>query len=396
MKFEDISVPEIYKSSADFRFFLKWFAMCLLKVKTETEDFVDLYDPLRCPEALLWCLGDTMGYKYDDRLPAAYNRLVMLYFMSMIRLKGSKDGVTLAAEVNLAQFSILDRSTLGYTEVQADGSEIHVEPIPILQNRLEDTSIPANSVFVTPHTAEGYLEVVYFSTRKPIDACLEYVRPVGMYIFSYSGVRYDARTKVSVDARLTNSNNLHMSIGSTHVGHYSREDYARMQKTASEHMPDGSHTRRKVWYRNSQYEDNRADIYNIDPGYRSLYSLQLANNENIVSSLLKDPETNRIFSLGYNPIEKGGAITDAKMYPESSDGPDWNLRYDAGTDRQISEDTFVNDPQRMSTPVNPKPAVNPVMMSIGDAVQADDPNVLGSKLYSESDSSGNISVHKKP
>lgn len=395
MKFEDVSVPEIYKSSADFRFFLKWFSECLLKIKTETEDFIDLYDPLRCPEALLWCLGDTMGYKYDDRLPASYNRLVMLYFMSMIRLKGSKDGVTLAAEINLAQFPILDKSTLGYTKVNDDGSEEVIEPVPILENRLEDTSIPVNSAFVTPHTSEGYIEVVYFSTRKPVDACLEYVRPVGMYIFGYSGVRYDARTKVSVDARLTNSNNLHMSIGATHVGHYSREDYARMQKMSSRNVPDGSHARKPVWYRNSKYEDNRADMYNIDPGYRSLYSLQLANNEQIVNSLLKDPDSGKIFSLGYNPVSKGGSVTDASMYPEGSDRPEWNLRYDAGKDRSISEDTFVNDPARTSTPTAPKPAVNPIMMSIGDAVEAVDPNTSGGKLYSKADDEGNISVNKK-
>lgn len=217
MKISDISVPEIYKSSADFRFFLKWFELALERIKHDTENIMDLYDPLRCPEQLLWMLGDTVGYKYDSRLPASFNRLVLLYFMSMIRHKGSKDGVTLAAEVNLAQFNLLDYGK------QSD----------ILLNRLEDTAIPVNSVYVTPHTADGYIEVVYFSEKKPVDACLEYVRPLGMYIFDYAGVRYDGRTKISVDARLTNSNDaqeLGMSIGPTRVGHYRREDYARMQK----------------------------------------------------------------------------------------------------------------------------------------------------------------------
>lgn len=215
MKISDIAVPEIYRSSSDFRFFLKWFELAMERVKHDTENIVDLYDPLRCPEQLLWMLGDTVGYKYDSRLPASFNRLVLLYFMSMIRHKGSKDGVTLAAEVNLAQFNLLDYGK------QSD----------ILHNRLEDTSIPVNSVYVTPHTDEGYIEVVYFSENKPIDACLEYVRPLGMYLFDYAGVRYDGRTKVSVDARLTNSNELNTSVGPTRVGHYRREDYARMQKT---------------------------------------------------------------------------------------------------------------------------------------------------------------------
>lgn len=406
MKFEDISVPEIYKSSADFRFFLKWFETCLTKIKDQTENFLDLYDPLRCPESLLWCLGDTIGYKYDDRLPVAFNRLVILYFMSMIRLKGCKDGVTLAAEINLAQFHIIDRGITGYYDTDEEGNTTWVEPKEILSNRLEDTSIPVNSAYVTPHTSEGYIEVVYFSTRKPIDCCIEYVRPVGMYIFQHEGVRYDARTKISVDARLTNTNNLYMSIGSTHVGHYSREDYARMQKVkggalntpvdpTNDLIPDGSHSRQSVYYRNSKYEDETD--HNINPGYRSLYSLQLANNEHIVRSLIKDPETGKnnppdaIFSLGYNPIEVGTSVTEPVLEPEYADKPLWNLRYDAGTDREITEETYVNDPSRVSTITSPKPAVNPIMMQVGDAVTNTDDN----SLYSEVDDDGNVSVTHK-
>ena len=108
MNIQNVSVPEIYKSSQDFRFFLKWFARCLAQIQYDTENVVDLYDSLRCKTELLWMLADTMGYKYDDRLPPAYCRLVLLYFMSIIRNRGSKDGVTLAAEVNLAQFNIIN------------------------------------------------------------------------------------------------------------------------------------------------------------------------------------------------------------------------------------------------------------------------------------------------
>ena len=84
MKISDIPVPEVYKESADFRFFMKWFEMCLSKIKYDTDHFTDLLDPERCPADLLWLLGDTMGFKYDSRLCAAFNRLVMIYFMSMI------------------------------------------------------------------------------------------------------------------------------------------------------------------------------------------------------------------------------------------------------------------------------------------------------------------------
>ena len=201
MRISEIPVPEVYKESADFRFFLKWFENALQKVRYDTENILDLYDPLRCKSELLWMLADTMGFKFDDRLPVAFNRLVLLYFMSMIKNRGSKNGVMLAAEVNLAQFNINE----------------YGKQNEILYDRLEDTSIPVNAVYVTPHVEEGYIDVVYFSAEKPVDACIEYVRPVGMYCFQHAGVRVDSRTKISIDARLTNINEVYTTAGPTRV-----------------------------------------------------------------------------------------------------------------------------------------------------------------------------------
>lgn len=370
MNIKNISLPEVYKESPDFRFFCNWFETSLQRIKYDTENLFDLYDPLRCPENLLWLLADTIGFKYDDRLPTAFNRLVLMYFMSMIRHKGSKDGVTLAAEVNLAQFRIDMVAGTGY---EADDGK-PVPPNDILYNRLEDTSIPVNSVYVTPHTSEGYIDVVYFSTKKPVDACIEYVRPLGMYVFQHSGVRYDARTRISVDARLTNTNDLGVSIGPTHVGHYSRNDYARMQKMSNEetHKINESDTRDYVYNRNTKAEGTPDD--SINPGYRALYSLQLCNNEHIVKSLI-DP----IFSLGYGPQDV--SVTYQNNYlkypyqdkyynrPANTDkSKAWNLRYDRAQEEAITSDVYTVDDERTPDILNPRPAVNPIMSKLGDAI----------------------------
>lgn len=398
MDIKNISLPEIYKESADFRFFCKWFEEALSKIKYDTENFLDLYDPLKCPEDLLWALADTMGYKYDDRLPASFNRLVLLYFMSMIRNRGSKDGVTLAAETNLAQFTILMRAQ-GYTDEYGeshDGKEI-------LYNRLEDTSIPVNSVYVTPHTPEGYIDVVYFSTKIPLDACIEYVRPLGMFLFQTAGVRFDARTKITIDARLTHTAELGISIGPTHVGHYRREDYARLQKTVDnvDAMPtnDITHVRKPVWYRNSDYEDATfgdssygsgagkypdGDGPGCDPGYRSLFSLQLSNNEEIVKALI-DP----IFSLGYEPQSVSTEIPLDYLNPpyRDTDEPRVNLRYDKHMDELSTAgvgigqyDVTTVDESRSTDVLNPRPAVNPVMSALGDAISLNDTNTKYTKV----------------
>jgi hypothetical protein len=128
-------MPEVYTDSQDFRFFLDWFSLCLSKTQTDIESLLDLYDTLQCPTDLLWMLADTMGFKYDDRLTPAFNRLVLLYFMSMIYLRGSRNGMILAAEANLAQFHLQDLA----------------EQDEVLSERLEDTSVPVNSVSVTAH-----------------------------------------------------------------------------------------------------------------------------------------------------------------------------------------------------------------------------------------------------
>ena len=372
MKFSDIPVPEVYKDSADFRFFLKWFEYALTQVKYDTENLLDLYDPQRCPSELLWMLADTMGYKFDDRLPVAFNRLVLLYFMSMIYNKGSKNGVTLAAEVNLAQFNI----------------EQYGQENEVLYDRLEDTSIPVNSVYVTPHTAEGYIDIVYFSATKPVDACIEYVRPLGMYCFQHSGVRVDARTKVSVDARLTDARDLALSIGPTHVGHYRRDDYASLQHMSNEpgQVVRRDHWRQDVYYRNSDAEGGTNPY--VNPGYRALYSLQLSNNEHIVKALVPHKDTGEmiepdaIFSLGYGPQDVNVVYPD--NYLKTKDYPAYNLRYDKQLEEQISKDVYTVD--KIRSAIKTSPMVNPVMMTLGDAISLNNDNTS----YSQSDEEGNI------
>ena len=351
MNFKDISVPEIYKESYDFRFFLEWFQKSLTKLKYDIENMADIYDPLRVKKELLWMLADTMGFVYDDRLPAAFNRLVLVYFMSMIRLKGSKDGVTLAAETNLAQFNIID----------------YGKEKDILYDRLEDTSIPVNSVYVTRHTKEGYIDVVYFASEVPIDACIEYVRPLGMYCFQHAGVRFDSRTKISIDARLTNTNNLQMSVGSTRVGKYSRADYATMQKMYDEKMHDinENHKRNPAWYRNSDVEEEPT----IDAGWRALYSLQMSNNEHIVKSLI-DP----IFDIGYGPQKVNVTYPDSYMKPPYQDKPLWNLRLNRQLEKDIDEAVHTIEDDKSADILHPQPAVNPRMVKVGDAISLNEQN----------------------
>jgi len=356
MQIKDIPIPDVYLESSDFRFFLKWFDYALTKVQYDTTNMMDLYDPLRCPQELLWMLGDTMGYQFDNRLCAAFNRFAMLYFMSLIKHKGSKIGVTLAAEVNLKQ-----------KDINAYGEENTIN-----YDRLEDTSIPANSVFVDSNLDSGYINVIYFTDEKPIDSCIEYVRPLGMYCFQYAGVRIDSETKISVDARLANAKDSMGSIGTTRVGHYSRNDYARLQKMTNEATQENNvaDTRELAWQRSSTAELEPT----MDAGYRALSSLQMSNNEHIVKSLFSKP----IFDIGYGPRESNvevGTIVDFNVKD-----PRYNLRYNRTVDLETQTPTqagylpvdtldATRDPTYTEDSpdyVNPVPKVDNIFLKIGD------------------------------
>lgn len=360
MQIKDIPVPEIYKESADFRFFLKWFDYALTKTQYDTNNLMDLYDPLRCPKDLLWMLGDTMGYQYDDRkgLCAAFNRFAMLFFMSMIKYKGSKTGVTLAAEVNLKQ-----------KDINAYGQENDIN-----YDRLEDTSLPVNSVYVESNVDAGYIDVVYFTDEKPIDSCIEYVRPLGMYCFQHAGVRIDSTTKISVDARLANAKDTLGSIGVTRVGHYSRNDYARLQHMSNEPKQQNNldDTRKLAWERSSVSPVNGEPT--MDAGYRALSSLQLANNEHIVNSLFSEP----IFSIPKLEVEP--------ILPTDPKDPRYNLMYNRTVDMQ-TQPTVPSTPQdylpvdtldknRVSTLSNPKPKVNGIMLQVGQRIIPSYPDTI--------------------
>lgn len=363
MNFSDVPVPEIYKESADFRFFMKWFELNLSEIQFKTDNFIDLLDPLRCPSNLLWLLADTCGYKYDERASVAFNRLVITYFAKLIRNRGSKQGMILAGQINLDQFNL----------------DEYAKENPILEERLDDTSIPVNSVSVTNNTKYGYIDVVYYSEKVPTDICLEYVRPIGMYCFTHAGVDVNARTKVSVDARLTDLNDGNVRPGPTFIAHYRREDYARLQKYLDPESMELA-PRQPVYNRNMKFEKTPAIDF-IDPGYRSLFSLQISNNEHIVKALLPslggpDP----IFSLGYGPQEVD--VTYPDNYLKNGDDPMYNLRLDKDLEESFTPQVYTNE--TAESVINPKPAVNPVMSKMGDAISLNEDNTAYTKYDKES------------
>lgn len=307
-------------------------------------------------------LADTCGYKYDERASAAFNRLVIMYFATLIMYRGSHTGVTFAAELNLAQFNL----------------QKYAEENPILDDRLEDTSLPANSVSVIAHPELGYFDLVYYSEKIPTDVCLEYVRPLGMYCFSHAGVVVNARTKISIDARLTDLNQNNSGTSNvSFVAHYRRNDFARLQAYNEFGEPE---PRSQVYYRNKDAEEHTDP--RINPGYRSLFSLQLCNNEHIVKALIPSigEEYDQIFSIGYDPQNVGVTFPDdyLKNPSEQDRRNPFNLRIDRGLEESFTPSVYTVE--SANSVIEPRPAVNPVMFSFGDAMSLNSDNTAYTKV----------------
>jgi hypothetical protein len=177
-----------------------------------------------------------------------------------------------------------------------------------------------------------------------------------MYCFQHAGVVFNARNKIVIDARLTNVNDADVTEKMTRVGHYSREDYARLQKMQNEQQQEinPEHIRHKAWKRNSEFEVEPT----VDAGYRAMYSLQLSNNEHITKSLFTEP----IFDLGYEP-------QDVVIEPYHDLQPNWNLLYNQTNEPDYHYDVITLDEERSEYATRPRPAVNPIMAQVGDAME---------------------------
>lgn len=101
----------------------------------------------------------------------------------------------------------------------------------------------------------------------------------------------------------------------------------------------------------------------MNPGYRSLYSLQLANNEHVVKSLVRE-----IFDIGFGPQSVDTVYPDDYVRPRYQDKPLWNLRLNRQLEKEIDEQVYTIEDDKSKDILNPVPKVNGVMTKIGDHI----------------------------
>lgn len=153
-------VPDVYKTSRDFKVFLRLLEYVASSAKYDIDNWLNLYNPLKCPVKFLGYLADLIGYKYNTSLSVAENRIIMSKFVEMIKNKGSDIGIRMAAALSLNAQLASDPSSAEYQEA-----------VNLLQ-QLE--------TYYDKDT--GVITIYYPKDLDKVRDLLYYVRPVGSFI----------------------------------------------------------------------------------------------------------------------------------------------------------------------------------------------------------------------
>lgn len=94
-------VPEVYSESRDYRVFLRLLSVLISVLKDKVDRVPTLYSSDECPKDLLYLLADMVGYNLDSSRTVQSNRMVVSNYPVMLRNRGSRTGLKMAAALSL-------------------------------------------------------------------------------------------------------------------------------------------------------------------------------------------------------------------------------------------------------------------------------------------------------
>lgn len=94
-------VPEVYSESRDYRVFLRLLSVLISVLKDKVDRVPTLYSSNECPKDLLYLLSDMVGYSLDSSRTTQSNRMIISNYPVMLRNRGSRTGLKMAAALSL-------------------------------------------------------------------------------------------------------------------------------------------------------------------------------------------------------------------------------------------------------------------------------------------------------
>lgn len=89
-------VPQAYQDSRDYQVLLKLLDLVVVASKADSDNFINLINPDKCPDKMLPYLASYVGYNYDYNETYDANRVIIKYFNQLIRNRGNRVGILLA------------------------------------------------------------------------------------------------------------------------------------------------------------------------------------------------------------------------------------------------------------------------------------------------------------
>lgn len=97
-------VPEAYSDSRDYRVLLKLASVLLSVLRDNIGSIPTLYSADDCPKEMLYLLSDMVGYDYAKSASTRSiesSRTIVKYFPHLLRYRGSRAGIEIAAALSL-------------------------------------------------------------------------------------------------------------------------------------------------------------------------------------------------------------------------------------------------------------------------------------------------------
>lgn len=113
-------VPEVYSESRDFRVFLRLLSALLSVFRDNINSVPSLYSSDDCPKEMLHLLAGMVGYNYVESRSIESNRMIIKYFPMMLRYRGSRSGIKIAAALSLNSLSEAPQYSLDSIIVEYD------------------------------------------------------------------------------------------------------------------------------------------------------------------------------------------------------------------------------------------------------------------------------------
>lgn len=116
-------VPKAYSKSRDYKAILKLLDLIICSAKSDCDNLSKIFNPMLCPIDLLPSLASYVGYTYDISQTQYANRLIIKYYQSLIRNRGSITGIKLAVALAINAYGEYDTGSTSLFDIYYNRSK---------------------------------------------------------------------------------------------------------------------------------------------------------------------------------------------------------------------------------------------------------------------------------